>query len=172
MGDLDEADPERPQPNRAAGAHPFQVAPVGEVVLAQLAGHQAEREVAAVDRDAHLFEQIRYGADVILVAVGQNDAADFLRMGDEVGEIRDDDIDAENLFLGKHEAGVDHDQIAPAAQHRAIQTEFAEATERDDLQALAGGPGFSTPGTGDHQFIITPPPPISCAAASIPPKTG
>ncbi len=71
---------------------------------------------------------------MILVAMGQDDATDIVVVSEEKGEVRDDDVDAENLLFGKHQPGVDDDQIAAAAEHGAVEAEFAEAAERDDLQ--------------------------------------
>ena len=49
-----------------------------EVVFLQPPLHQRQREGGAVDRHIDLAQEIGHGADVVLVAVGQNQGADVL----------------------------------------------------------------------------------------------
>ena len=49
-----------------------------EVVLLQAPLHQRQREGRAVDRDVDLGEEVGHGADVVFVAVGQDQGADVL----------------------------------------------------------------------------------------------
>ena len=49
-----------------------------EVVLFQAALHQGQREIGAVDRDSDIGKEIRDGADVVLMAVGEDQGADEL----------------------------------------------------------------------------------------------
>ena len=60
-----------------------------------------------------------------------------------VGEIVDDDVDAEHLFVGEHQAAVDDDQIVVRLDDRHVAADFAAAAERDDAndRALGAEPG-------------------------------
>ena len=81
----------------------------------------------------HLREQERNAADVILVAVGQNQAADVFAILLEIGEIGRDDIDAQQLGVGEHHPGVENDDVVAVADGHAVHPELAQAAERDDL---------------------------------------
>ena len=52
---------------------------------------------------------------MILVAMGQDDGANMRAVFDEVGDIGDDDVDAQQFGLGKHETGIDDDNVVRPA---------------------------------------------------------
>jgi hypothetical protein len=52
----------------------------------------------------------------------------------EVGDIGNYDIHAEQFRLGEHQAGVDHDNVVFPAKGQAVHAEFAKAAEGDDFQ--------------------------------------
>jgi len=88
---------------------------------------------------------------VVLVTVGQDHAVNR-PAGLEIGQIGNDDIDAEMLFAGEHHAGVDHDAVvAPAVDHQ-VHPELAETAESHELQLGRVGQAFLAPpgreGTG------------------------
>ena len=76
----------------------------------------------------------KYGnaADVIFVAVRHEHRAQFGGALADVGEIVDDDVDAEHLVVGKHQAAVDDDQVVVRLDDGHIAADFAAAAERDD----------------------------------------
>jgi len=49
----------------------------------------------------------------------------------EVGDVRDDDIDAEKFGLWKHHAGIDHNHVVPDAQDEHVHAKLAQSTERN-----------------------------------------
>ena len=51
----------------------------------------------------------------------------------EVGEVRDDQVDAEQVRLGKHRAGVDDDGRLPTRDGHRVEAELAEAAKRHDI---------------------------------------
>ena len=75
---------------------------------------------------------------MVFVAVGEHDAAHVLAVLDEIGDVGDDDIDAEQFGFGEHEAGVDDDNVVAPANGHAVHAEFAEAAEGNDLQFSGG----------------------------------
>jgi len=103
-------------------------------MLFELAFNVGEGELGAVDRDIEVGEDPGEAADVVLMPVGEDDAADFRAVLDEVGDVGDNDVDAEELFFGKHEAGVDHDDVVAVVECEAVHAELAESAERDYLQ--------------------------------------
>ena len=73
-------------------------------------------------------------SDVVLVAVGKHDASDLGTVFDKVANIGDDDVDAEQLFFGEHQAGVYDEDIVAESEREAIHAELAESAEGDHLQ--------------------------------------
>ena len=79
-------------------------------------------------------EQERHRADVVFVAVGQDQRADVLAVLLEVSEIGRDDVDAQQFGFGEHHPGVDDDDVVAVAQGHAVHAELAQPAERDHLQ--------------------------------------
>src|SRR6202035_1262262 len=91
-------------------------------------------ELRAPDGNVEFGEHPGKRTDVIFVTVSEDDAADALPVLDEIGNVGDYDVDTEEFGFGKHESGVDdNDVVAPADGH-AVHTELAQAPERDNLQ--------------------------------------
>ena len=87
---------------------------VGEFVLVELGADHADGQLAAVDhrRRADLPHHVGQRADVVLVAVGEDDRLDVVGAVAQVGEVGQDEIDAEHLGGREHQAGVDDDDPA------------------------------------------------------------
>ena len=95
----------------AAGQHLDQLGVVEQAVLFELAFDVGEGELGAVDGDVELGEDPGQAADVVFVAVGEDDGADVVAVLDEIADVGNDDVDAEQLFFGEHQAGVDDDDV-------------------------------------------------------------
>ena len=134
MRDADGHDREDAEVEAAAGEDFDELGVVEQAMLFELAFDVGEGELGAVDGDVELGEDPGQAADVVLVAVGEDDAADLGAVLDEVADVGDDDVDAEELFFGKHEAGVDDDDVVAVAECEAVHAELAESAERDYLQ--------------------------------------
>ena len=117
-----------------AGANLAQVGIVEQAVLVKLVLDVGQRELGAPDRHVEFGENPGQGADVVLVAVGENDAANPLPVLDEIRNVRDHDVHAEQFSLGKHQARVDHNNVVAPADGHAVHTELAEAPQGDNLQ--------------------------------------
>ena len=120
------------------GAHLAQVGVVEQSVLVELVFDVGERELGAPDGHVQFGEKPGQGADVILVAVGEDDAAHALAIFDEIRNVGDDDVDAEQFGFGEHEAGVDDNDVVSPAHGHAVHAELAKAAQRDDLQFSSG----------------------------------
>src|SRR4051812_38713346 len=68
---------------------------------------------------------------MIFMAVREDDGAHFVTILLEVSDVRDDDVHAEQLSLGKHHSRVNHQNILAAAEDEHVHPEFAEAAEGD-----------------------------------------
>jgi hypothetical protein len=105
-------------------------------VLVELALNVGEGELGAVDGNVQFGEDPRKTADVVLVAMREDDGADEGTVFDEVADVGNNDVDAEELFLGEHEAGVDDDDVVPETEGEAVHAELAQPAERDNLQLV------------------------------------
>jgi hypothetical protein len=99
---------------------------------------EREREAGAVDGDVDVTKDVRQRADVIFVAVRENDRFDEMAILFEIGDVWNDEVDAEEFGFGEHHSGVDdNDGVADANRHH-VHAEFAETTERDYCDGLLG----------------------------------
>jgi len=107
-----------------------------DVVLRQLALDQAARELGSEhrDRSAEVLQEERQGACVVLVAVGDHDAAQLVLALDDVGVVGQDEVDARELGVGEHDAGVHDDHIVAVLEDRHVLADSVEPAERDDPQ--------------------------------------
>ncbi|MDH6188157.1 hypothetical protein M2168_001189 [Streptomyces sp. CZ24] len=110
-----------------------------DAVLLELRLDQRERELRSDQRDVRLLaEQVRDAADVILVAVREDDALDVVEAVPDRGEVGQDQVDAGLLLLGEEDAAVDDQQPAVVLEDRHVAADLAEAAERCDAQAALG----------------------------------
>ena len=68
---------------------------------------------------------------MVLVSMSEHDGADPLPIFHEIGDVRNDDIHAQQLGFRKHHAGVNDDNVIAPAHRHAIHAEFAETAEGD-----------------------------------------
>ena len=61
-------------------------------------------------------------------------ALTFSRFSSEIADVGDDDVDAEELFFGEHQAGVDDDDVIVPTEGHAVHAELAQAAERNDME--------------------------------------
>ena len=75
-------------------------------------------------------------ADMVFVAVGKAESPRTLcKRSREVGDIGNNDVDAEHVRLGKHQAAIDNDDIIAILENGHIQTDFAQTSEGNDFEA-------------------------------------
>ena len=72
--------------------------------------------------------------DMILVPVGQKDAADLVLSLEEIGEIRNDHVDSEHLGFGGHLAAINDDNVIIPFEEEAIHAEFADPAQGQGFQ--------------------------------------
>ena len=131
------ADPERDDAERAdldlvAGLE-GEDRVVVELVLLDLVAEQAAGEGRGVDRHAReLGQDVRQGADVVLVGVGDQEGLDVGLALLEIGDVGDDEVDPEHLLVGEHQAAVDDDDVVAVLEHVHVLADLADPAERDD----------------------------------------
>ena len=100
----------------------------------QLPLEYAERQTRTVNGNVYLLEQIRHGADMILMTVRDDDALYFFLIVYEIGEIRHDEVYAEHIIVGKAYTAIHDQNIVAVFEHRYVLADLAETAERDDTQ--------------------------------------
>src|SRR6267142_986186 len=90
---------------------------------------QRECETRAKDRNIEIAKDVRKRADVIFVSVGENDGADEMTILLEVGDVRNDKVNAEELGFREHHTGVYDDDVVAEAKRHHVHAKFAETAE-------------------------------------------
>ena len=110
---------------------------VVELVLLDLVAEQAAGQRRGVDGHAReLGEDVRQRADVVLVRMGDEERLDVGAPVLEVGDVGDDEVDAEHLLVGEHQSAVDHDDLVAVLEHVHVLADLAHPAERDDSERL------------------------------------
>ena len=110
---------------------------VVELVLLDLVAEQAARQGRGVDGHAReLGQDVRQRADVVLVGVGDEERLDVGAALLEVGDVGDDEVDAEHLLVGEHQSAVDDDDLVAVLEDVHVLADLAHPAERDDAERL------------------------------------
>ncbi len=97
----------------------------------QLDFDQADGERCAVNGRLDLLQQVMDGADVILVAVRDDNRFDFVPAAAQVLEIRDDIVNAEHIIVREHTTGIhDDDGILVLIEHQ-VAANLSHSPQRD-----------------------------------------
>ena len=110
-----------------------------QTMLLQLVFDQADGQLGGVDRHIEFFEQVRQTADVILMAVGDEQTLDAVLIFQHIGKIRNDQINAEHISIGENKSAVHEDHIPLAFIQRNVFADLTEAAQRADVHG--GGRG-------------------------------
>ena len=68
--------------------------------------------------------------------VREDDAAHLLLVLLQIGDVGDDEIDAQHLLVREHEARVDDDDVVALFEREHVLADLADTTERDDPQGV------------------------------------
>ena len=105
----------------------------GKAELLQLVLDQAAGQTGAIHRQADLLQQIGNAANVVLVAVGDEQTLDLVLVLHHKGEVRDDHIHAEHLAVREHQTAVHDDHIAVALVDGHVLADLAQTAQRVDM---------------------------------------
>ncbi len=108
-----------------------------EAVFVQLGLNEGEGQRRAVRRSLDERQHVGNRADVVLVPMREDQRLDLPAPRLEVREIGNDQIDAEQIGLGKHRARVHDDGRVPTRDGHHVEAELAEAAERHDFDNVA-----------------------------------
>ena len=131
---MDELHVELPCPHGLPRLHGNELGGLHQPVLLQLQGDEAGGEAGAVDGHIHLLEDVGDGPDVVLVAVGDEEAPDAGAVLDEIGHVGDDEVDAVHIVPGEGHAAVHHDNLAAVLIGGHVLADLVQTAQGDDFQ--------------------------------------
>src|SRR3954468_12045215 len=137
MRNLDRMNGERSQLESLARLDLVHLCVIEQAVFFQLALDERQRELGPVDGDVQLGEDPRQSANVIFVRVGEDDAANLLAILEQVSDVGNNDVHAQQFGFGEHEPGVDDDDLVSPANGHAVHSELAKATKGDYVKFAA-----------------------------------
>ena len=128
--DAQALDRERPHLHAFARRHRLEPSADVDAVLLEAILDQRQRQSRAVDRTFDERHEVRQPADVILVAVREEDGGHLVAEALEVRQVGHDEVDAEQIGLGEHHAGIDNDRRVAARDRHRVHAELAQAAKR------------------------------------------
>ena len=141
MGHAQQAAVERADPNALAGLDDMNRHAL-EIDVLELAAQEGGGEARAPDRAAQPLPEVGDGAKVILMGVGQDQAAEILApLGDEA-RVGQDDLDPRQGLVGEADAQIDHQPLAVEAVEVEVQAELPGAPKgREQKLSIGHGCG-------------------------------
>lgn len=87
----------------------------------------------AVDRHVQLFQDIRQGADMVFVAVGQENPPQLILVFYQIGDVGNHQIDAKHVIFREHKARVEQNHVIPITEHGHVLSDFTKTAQRNDI---------------------------------------
>gem|GEM_PF-6332979 len=138
MGERHVAEAERPEPEVAAEIDRVENDVLEQPLLLELARDQPGGERRRVERHAQIVAEIGDCADMVLMAVGEDDAEQVGAALLDEGEVGQDQLHARIERVGEGQAEIDHHPLALAAVEIDVHADLARAAEREEEEFLAG----------------------------------
>ena len=112
--------------------------------LGELVPHHAEGELRPVERSGDFREDEGKPPDMVFVAVGDDDAHDLLFSLFKIGDVGDDEVNAEHLVVGEHEPAVHDENRIVVLEGKHVFPHFPQAAQGyiPQLPVLLRGGGF------------------------------
>ena len=134
VADMEKLHREAAERQPVAGRNGMELAVRQQSGLLQFDLGKAARQRSGIDRNVQVTQQVGQGADMILVAVGQHDRLHPIRTRGQIRDVGVDQVDAEHVAFGEHQAGIDHQNVIAAFQGHHVLADFAEAPQGDDAK--------------------------------------
>src|SRR5690606_28718740 len=103
-----------------------------QAVLFELRLDEAERERGAVDGHSELPQDVRQRPDMVLVAVAEDDRPHPSLALDEVGDVRNHQVDAKHFVVGEHDAAVEDEDFAVLLDGPEVLSDLTGPAERKE----------------------------------------
>ena len=124
---MDELHGELPRLDDIPGLAGDQLGAVQELVLLQLQPHQAQGHPGGVNGGVEGPQDIGQRPNMVLVAMGEEDAPDAVLVLDEIAHVGDDHVDAVHIVVGESHAHVHHDDVVAVLIDREVFADLIEA---------------------------------------------
>jgi hypothetical protein len=132
MGERHRSDLERPEVEHVARMDEPQLDLAGQPLLLQLVGDQPGGERRRVERHLEVGGKVGNGADVILMAMGQDQRDQILAALFDEFEVGKDEVDAGIIRLAKGHPAVDHQPFAVGPVEIDVHANLARAAKREE----------------------------------------
>ena len=107
---------------------------IRQMVLLQLQLDQTIGHGGTVDGAVYLLHAVGDGADVVLMAVGDEHTPQFLLVCHQIGKVGNHQIHAVHVLIREAHAAVHDDHILAIFQNGDVFTDFVQSTQRDNFQ--------------------------------------
>ena len=107
---------------------------VGQLVFFQLQLDQAVGHGSAMNGAVDLPHGIGNGTNVIFVTVGDEHAPQLLLVGNQIGKIRDHQVNAVHVLFREAHAAVHHDHVLAVLQYGAVLADLIQTAKRNNFQ--------------------------------------
>ena len=122
-------------------------------VFFQLVGDEPDGKARGINGQIDLFEQVGQAADVVFMAVRDNNALDAVLILDNIGEIRNDKVHPEHVAVREHDAAVHEDHIALTLVQSDVLANLAQTAQRHDLDRDSRGAGACSGGPAAARVV-------------------
>src|SRR5436305_7660003 len=93
---------------------------------------KALRQTGRIDRrEIEHWQNIRQTADMVFVAVRNEDTANVLLLVAQIARIGNNKIDAEHLLVGEHHSGIDNDDVVTILYDHHILSDLPQTSYWD-----------------------------------------
>ena len=107
-----------------------------QTVLFELVLDQRHREARAVHRNIQVWKNERECADMVFVAVCEKNSFNFALVLEKVRDVGNDNVDAQQFLVGKHDARIHHDDRSVAPERHHVHTKFAKPAKSNYIECL------------------------------------
>lgn len=143
MGDADKFDAEHAQVDHIPRADHAQIDLVVQLVFLEFFLDEAQSQGGAVDWGIYLAQDEGKCADMVFMTVGEKDRPHLFRTVGKIGDVWNDDVDAEHIRLGKHQATVDDDDVITVFENGHVEADLAETARGMILRPMLSLMGVS-----------------------------
>ena len=111
----------------------------GQPLFLELAGDQPGGERRRVERHLEVVGEVGKRADMVLVAVGEDDPGELVLLLLDELQLGQDQVDARVIGVGEGQPEVDHQPLAAAAVEVDVHADLARPAERAEQELFARG---------------------------------
>lgn len=134
MVDVDEFGFKTAELHRVSRLDRVQLSLLCQLVLVQLVFEDAERQPRSVYRRVYRPQNVRDRSDVILVTVGYQYSADFVRVLLEICYVRNNEVDSEHVVVRKRKSAVYNYDIVLVLENGDVLSYLVETAEHHYLE--------------------------------------